>query len=333
MGPTRPRLATGVGTGLVALTISLAPWGGIGSGEIRRFNLLVALAASAVIWGHHCGLPWLALKRHRTLALVPVVFLALASYTNFLGFHGKGQITHLHNVAHYYLGSKYFAGLGYGTVYTAIVRVEAKAVGHSLTGRAYNFKGNYLVPVGELLDASEPVQERFSDGRWADFRSDVLALREHMEARFPALLHRSTASTRRRAERSRYALAGGFLAVVSAVRIFPALLAAGLLSQALHHWRLERRFAQEHWRFAIGALTIGMLLVGATLVRPASTSEWKDFGGNIRAHMESASSNLINLTGGTRLYVGGNGRGSRVIQRAQVRLRQFSGSYSSRSSP
>ena len=53
--------------------------------------------------------------------------LAAIAYLNFFSFHGERTFVHYHDVAHYYLGSKYFRELGYANLYTAMLRAEAES--------------------------------------------------------------------------------------------------------------------------------------------------------------------------------------------------------------
>ncbi|MGH7818255.1 MAG: hypothetical protein ACREQ9_00630, partial [Candidatus Binatia bacterium] len=284
-------------------------------------------------------------------------------------------------VAHYYLGSKYFSELGYGSLYVAIVRAEAEEFGHALTPEARDLGGNYLVPIGELLSASEPVKERFSPERWASLRRDVRYFREAMGNAFgdvlkdhgynptpvwaliggalanlvpagspggilvlalvdPLLLAiafgaigavfgveaallgviyfcvafgamftwKGGAFLRELSfaaivlsacflERGRQALAGASLALAAALRIFPGLLLAGIVFHGAGELRRTRRLPAAHLSFVAGFALALLLLAGATALQRDGLARWAEFARNTSAHMQSASSNLIGVTG------------------------------------
>lgn len=380
VAPRSPAVAATLGLGLVGAIVMNAPREGIGLDGVKRFNFLVIGATAGVLWGRHWGIPWLESRRNRIFALLPVALFACLGYTNFLAFHGGGHVAHLHDIAHYYLGSKYFDELRYGNLYVAMVRAEAEVFGHSLTDQARDLEGNYLVPIGQLLDQSEPVKARFSAERWNEFRGDVVAFRDRMGARFGellqdhgynptpvwallggfvanripvtgglgievlafldwpivafsfavcgfvfgveamllALVYFATAFGCELAwhgggflrevtfsgillaaaalERARFLLAGLLLGLVSALRVFPALLAAGLAGQAITTFRSERRFPRPHLRFAIAALTTGLGLFVATTIAGGGLEPWRSFHDKIGSHMDSASANRIGLT-------------------------------------
>jgi hypothetical protein len=81
-------------------------------------------------------------------------------------------------VAHYYLGSKYFAELGYGTLYTAMLRAEAESFdGQHLAPEARDLAADRVVPVDELVARSDQVKAAFSPVRWRQFQIDVVYFR------------------------------------------------------------------------------------------------------------------------------------------------------------
>lgn len=113
---------------------------------------------------------------------------ALLVYTNFFAFHGGGNFVHFHDVAHYYLGSRYFRELGYGSLYVAMARAEWEEYGGKLAAEtARDPSTNQLVPISALLERSDPVKARFPADRWVEFRSEVRFFRERMGPRYAGI--------------------------------------------------------------------------------------------------------------------------------------------------
>ena len=118
--------------------------------------------------------------------------MAWILYTNFFAFHGIGRervFIHLHDVAHYYLGAKYFPELGYQRLYTAMLRAEAeKYENHFRSLEARDLETNGLVDIRALLARSDPVKARFSAERWAAFQEDVAFFRGWMKKQWGEVL-------------------------------------------------------------------------------------------------------------------------------------------------
>ncbi len=108
---------------------------------------------------------------------------------NFFSFHGERTFIHYHDVAHYYLGSKYFPEMGYTGLYTAMLRAEAEVYSdHFKTLEARDLSTNELVPIRTLLRRSEPVKSSFTPARWQAFRKDVRFFREALGAQYGTVL-------------------------------------------------------------------------------------------------------------------------------------------------
>ncbi|MGH7857187.1 MAG: hypothetical protein ACREQY_07615, partial [Candidatus Binatia bacterium] len=296
---------------------------------------------------------------------------------------------HLHDVAHYYLGSKYFPELGYGSLYVAMARAEAEEFGYAVTPEARDLTGNYLVPIGQLLSASDGVKGRFSPERWESFRRDIRYFRQRMGSAFgdvlkdhgynptpvwslvggaianrvpagspvgiffltlldPLLLAiafaavaavfgtetallaivyfcvafgamytwKGGAFARELSftaivlsacflERQRHTIAGASLGLAAGLRIFPGLLLAGVLFHGMGELRRTGRIPAAHTRFVTGFAAALLILVGATVLSPEGVSRWREFAANTGAHMRSASSNLIGVTGWLAYLSGG----------------------------
>lgn len=161
---------------LVALEI---PPAGLDFASRQNFAMLIAFAAVLVLLLRSLHVAWFMDARRWRLTLGAIAALALLNYVNFFSFHGQRSFIHYQDVAHYYLGSKYFAELGYGDLYVAMLRAEAEQRGGRLVSdRARDLSTNYLVDARELLAKSGPVKARFSAARWADFGSDVMVFRD-----------------------------------------------------------------------------------------------------------------------------------------------------------
>ena len=151
--------------------------------NVRRANLVLSAAAAAVVFAHRHGL--LRSARQELLALGALAAVSFAVYTNVFTFR-----LHYHEFAHYYLGSKYFRELGYGTLYAALVRAEAEAKGGALVVREARDLGGTggLVPAEYLLARSQPVKDAFTAERWRAFTADAAFLRERLGPHYATVL-------------------------------------------------------------------------------------------------------------------------------------------------
>src|SRR5262249_40264740 len=134
------------------------PFGGTEIVLLRRIDLLIAASVVALLMMHASRLEPAAGKSGYRRALVLAAAAAIAAYTNFFSFH-HGSWMHLHDVAHYYLGSKYAAEVDYGELYSAILRAEREEYGNLLTSQARDLDHNYIVPSEQLLGRGEEVEK------------------------------------------------------------------------------------------------------------------------------------------------------------------------------
>jgi hypothetical protein len=91
-------------------------------------------------------------------------------------------------------------------------------------------------------------------------------------------------------------LAGGFaLGTAALLRLFPALLASGLVLKVIVRSIRERRLAlsREHRRFGLGVLASVALLVPLSLAAPGSS--WTEFIHNTRKHEATWATNHVGL--------------------------------------
>jgi hypothetical protein len=155
--------------------------------HVKRFNLLIAAATAATLLMREAGR---LRDRGRYLAtLATIASLAVVGYLNFLTFHGQATWVHYHDVAHYYLGAKYYREIGYGDLYTAMLRAEAEVYGNRFkTVEARDLHTGELVHIRTLLQASDPVKAAFRADRWDAFRTDVAFFREALGPQYATVL-------------------------------------------------------------------------------------------------------------------------------------------------
>jgi hypothetical protein len=182
----RARLAA---AGLAAIAaLALLPWGADPT-RVRLANLPIALAVLGVLAGRRLGLSWLRGSRRELAALAVLAAAALLVHLNLLSFHRAGAWVHQHDVAHYYLGSKYFGELGYGRLYVAAVRAEAETHGnHFLSLAARDLASGGIVHIGELLRQSDAVKSSFAPSRWQEFKLDLDTFHERNAAQWGIFL-------------------------------------------------------------------------------------------------------------------------------------------------
>jgi hypothetical protein len=152
--------------------------------HVYRTNLVLAVATMAIVLAHHRGLRWLRARRDETAALGVVAALSLAVYADFLRVR-----VHYHEVAHYYLGSKYFDELGYWGLYTAMLRADAEQHGALQVTDARDLTGSrLLVPSHVLLLRSQPVKDAFTPDRWLAFKEDFTLLYDRLGPHYAGVL-------------------------------------------------------------------------------------------------------------------------------------------------
>jgi hypothetical protein len=155
---------------------------------LKRIHLLVAVATALIVWLRHShGV--LADQRHYLRVLGALAVVAWITHLNFFSFHGARTYLHLHDVAHYYLGSKYFAEIGYGELYIAMLRAEAERYdNHFKAIEARDLEEQGLVHIRALLERSPPVKARFTPERWEAFQRDVAFFRDAMGNQYGEIL-------------------------------------------------------------------------------------------------------------------------------------------------
>lgn len=155
---------------------------------LKRADLLIAGALVGWLLLRHCGAA-IALDPARDLRVLgALTAAAVVVYLNFFSFHGQHTFVHYHDVAHYYLGSKYFPELGYDGLYKAMLRVEEDVYGSVAEPMARDLDSGEVAPAALLVQASGPVRERFTADRWADFKLDVVLFRERLGPQYHEIL-------------------------------------------------------------------------------------------------------------------------------------------------
>jgi hypothetical protein len=179
------------GLTLLVIGASVAA-GGVDFVYLKRLKLLLAAATTAIVLLRQRGGFGLSSRRNYRAALLALAAVAWLLHLNFLGFHGTGStrvFLHLHDLAHYYLGAKYFPELGYADLYTAMLRAEAEDHGAPPEGRRVRDLRTYeLVDAGAVLRDSSTAKAAFTPSRWEDFRRDVDYFRRTLGPQYDALL-------------------------------------------------------------------------------------------------------------------------------------------------
>lgn len=135
--------------------------------QVHHVNLLITLSAAALL-----ALSKALDRRLVTGAGVALAIVALVNYWSYFNFHGNRTYTHVHELAHYYLGSKYFAELGYTDLYEAVLLACENARTEEIE-QARDLATNELKAVDEVLAGAAETRDRFTAERWRDFVSDA----------------------------------------------------------------------------------------------------------------------------------------------------------------
>jgi len=238
--------------GVIAYSVAA---GGVDFVYLKRMKLGLAAATAAVVLLRGAGLLGLdGARRYRSVLAV----LALAAWLvdlNFLGFHGSEgtprTFVHLHDVAHYYLGSKYFAELGYTDLYVGMLRAEGERFnGRFKSSEARDLRTNAIVPVRELLAVGGGVKDRFTPTRWAAFQDDVTFFRRELGPQYAAIFQDHGFNPT-----PFWVAVGGTLA-----NFVPAGSAVGIRLLALLDPALEAgMFAAIVWAFGVETMLLAMI--------------------------------------------------------------------------
>jgi hypothetical protein len=162
---------------LALVSVSVAA-GGVPFAELDRLKLGLAAAVAGLCALRALDVPWLRSRGTRLALLSGAAVLGFVLHTNFLAFHGSVGTPrtwlHLHDVAHYYLGSKYFDELGYSDLYVGMLRAESERyTNHFKAVEARDLDSYEIVDIRRLLARSDAVKSRFTPERWSAFQDDV----------------------------------------------------------------------------------------------------------------------------------------------------------------
>jgi hypothetical protein len=247
-----------IGGGALLLAVALSlPFEGIDFVYLKRIKLLLAAAAALLLLLRHLKLPW-ALERSRYRRLLgALAVLSALVYLNFFAFHAVGggrSFVHLHDVAHNYLGAKFFNDTATTEIYTAMLRAESERYEDRFKAiEARDLESYELVHIRTLLRESDPVRAAFSPQRWAEFQSDVAYFREALGRQYAGVLrdHGFNGSPV-------WALLGGPLAGLVAAGSDTGIFLLTLLDPLL----LVGLLAAIGWAFGLEALLLSVLYLG-----------------------------------------------------------------------
>jgi hypothetical protein len=160
--------ACGVAAGALAVHFTFGAAGTLCLGAF-------ALAATALAWRQtRRGLlaPQILVT---ALALTPMLLAGPLAFTNFGRWAGYRSV-HYHDNAHYFLGAKYAAELGYTRLYDCVAKAaqEENRWPTLAPQTVRDLRSNAVVPLQNALDQGQDCASRFTATRWADFRRDVV---------------------------------------------------------------------------------------------------------------------------------------------------------------
>ncbi len=178
-----------LGGGALAVAVALSlPWEGVDAPSLRNLKLLLAGAASGILLLRHLRVRWILERGRETAILTSLAALSLIVYFDFFSFHAGQRFVHLHELAHYYLGSKYYGELGHTDLYAAMLRAEIEVYGDFQGTGARDLETNRVVPISRMEVPSQRAKAAFSAERWAEFRREVAFFRESLGERYNRIL-------------------------------------------------------------------------------------------------------------------------------------------------
>lgn len=184
------------GVGLCGLLVASLPYAGVDLNVLKTYKFFLALAATLILILRQQGGAWIEIDEptHWRRLLLVATGCGLVIYCNFFAFHGRqadGQrvFVHLHELAHNYLGAKYYAELGYTDLYTAILRAEAELFNnHFRAIETRDLKTYQQVHIRSVLERSDPVKASFSPSRWVAFKQEVSYFRHALGPEYGKVL-------------------------------------------------------------------------------------------------------------------------------------------------
>jgi hypothetical protein len=150
---------------------------------------LVALVAATLSAVAHVVAHRTGRRFPRRVVLVVLVVLSATAYFNLFQFHGVGTLVHYHDVAHHYLGAKYYDEIDYADLYDATARADADLPpGTTPIREVRDLRTFHVRPVASALVRGEHIRERFSPTRWRGFVRDVSLIRRLLGPFYPEFL-------------------------------------------------------------------------------------------------------------------------------------------------
>jgi hypothetical protein len=306
LGRPRSRALRWLGGGLLAAAVLAgAPWDGAGLVHLKRLTFFLCAAMVLVLTARHLG--WLRGRRFVAVLCV-MAAAAVVVYLNFFSFHGARTFVQLHDVAHYYLGSKYYAELGYRGLYTAMLRAEAEVYDNRFkTLSARDLETYEEVHVAELVDVAL-LAGFFAAVAWAFGGRTLLVALTYFCVIFGANFNWTGGSFLRYLwlfgvgvgvcclHRRRDAAAGALFALAAVLRVFPATFAVPIVAKGLAlAWR-RRELPRRQAVFAASFVATAAVLVGATALLPRGFDHWREFRGQMELYVANISPNVVGLT-------------------------------------
>ncbi|MEA2625825.1 MAG: hypothetical protein QOD06_1870 [Candidatus Binatota bacterium] len=377
---SRPKAPTIVAIASAVLLLAAMPRSGLGIPELKRLALLITTAAALLQLCRAVGVPAFGRRELRLALLGLLAVAAIAVHLNFFAFHGRRTYVHLHDVAHYYLGSKYHREVGYDGLYTAMLRAEAELHhDHFRAIEARELETNALVHIRALLIRSEPVKHAFTPERWRSFQADVDYFRQALGPQwgdvlrdngfnappFWALVGGAIANlvpagnasgilaitlidgvlealtfavigatfgvevgllaivyfctifgtgfgwtggaylrylelagvliAAAELHRRRHAAAGALLGLATLLRLFPAVLLAGLALRSARSLLRGEGLPPGHVRLFGAFAAVVVVGVALTATAPAGAAHWREFRDKLRLHVEFPATNRVSL--------------------------------------
>jgi hypothetical protein len=181
-----PAIRWALGALIFGILVVKSPPEGFDGTSLDRVKLVLA-ASMAIVLSLVRGT---ALSEVRRFLVGVIAGACVLAHFNFFAFHGGGTFIHLHDVAHYYLGSKYAVEIPYGELYSAMVIAELESHdGRPPVGHARDLRTGAVVPIEKVRLRGDSVRPRFDAVRWQAFRADVEAIHELMGPRFATVLN------------------------------------------------------------------------------------------------------------------------------------------------
>lgn len=137
-------------------------------GELTPWPFLIAVVGGAVVlWGRRLG-------RYQDAVLLALAAAALVGYVG-PGGNPLTAAVKAHDVAHYYLGSKYASELSYSRLYECVVVADLQdgRVRRGDGRRITDLRTNVRVSADDVLADPARCTGHFSSERWQSFREDV----------------------------------------------------------------------------------------------------------------------------------------------------------------